>query len=80
MGAEFGSIGVILFLGILVAGAAVALQGRKPAALIAVAAWCALAIHSMIDHLYEYPLVVLTAGIVLGVAGRRVERDPDEPG
>lgn len=80
VGAEFGSIGVILFLGILVAGAAVALQGREPAALIAVAAWCALAIHSMIDHLYEYPLVVLTAGIVLGVAGRRVERDPDEPG
>ena len=75
VGAELGSIGVILFLGILVAGAAVALQGRRPSALIAVAAWCALGIHSMIDHLYEYPLVVLTAGIVLGVAGRRASRD-----
>jgi hypothetical protein len=31
----------------------------------------------MIDHLYEFPIVVLLAGIVLGAAGaRRRPRDP----
>lgn len=76
VGAELGAVGAVLFLGILMAGAAVALQGSKAAALIGVAAWSALGVHSMIDHLYEFPLVTLTAGIVLGWAGRsRPERD-----
>lgn len=69
IGAELGAVGVILFLCVLGAGALSALQGRDRAGLIAVSAWSALGIHSMIDHLYEYPIVTLTAGIVLGFAG-----------
>lgn len=68
VGAELGSLGVILFLLILAAGAALAVRGTSSAGLIAVAAWSALAVHSMIDHLYEFPVVVLTAGIVIGYA------------
>ena len=67
-GAELGSVGAILFLLILAAGAALAARGTSSAGLIAVAAWSALAVHSMIDHLYEFPIVVLTAGIVIGYA------------
>lgn len=78
VGAELGSVGVILFLAILVAGAAVALQEKGSSGMIAVTAWCALGIHSMIDHLYEYPLVVFTAGVVLGIAGQRTQRDTAE--
>ena len=35
------------------------------------AAWSALAVHSMIDHLYEFPIVVVLAGAVIGWAGAR---------
>ncbi|MGP9707022.1 O-antigen ligase family protein [Brachybacterium sp. AOP24-D1-21] len=73
VGSELGAIGVVLFSAILVAGAALALQGSRRAGLIAVAAWSALGIHSMIDHLYEYPIVTLTAGIVLGYASKTTE-------
>lgn len=71
VGAERGSVGVLLLLGILVSGAYVAAQGERARALIGVAAWCALAVHSMIDHLYEFPLVTLLAGMVIGWAGAR---------
>lgn len=70
IGSEFGIVGAVLFLGILVAGTAVAAQGTRSQALIAVSAWSGLGIHSMIDHLYEFPVVTLLAGIVRGWAGR----------
>lgn len=79
VGAELGTVGAVLFLAILVAGAAVALQGPRPTALIGVAAWSALGIHSMIDHLYEYPILTLTAGIVLGWAGRARPEGEEAP-
>ena len=69
--AELGAIGVVLFLAVLVAGAVVASQGDPARGLIGVAAWCALAVHSMIDHLYEFPLVCLLAGVVIGWSGAR---------
>lgn len=69
--AELGAIGVLLFLAVLVAGAFTASQGDPARGLIGVTAWCALAIHSMIDHLYEFPIVCLLAGLVIGWAGSR---------
>ncbi|WP_157773303.1 O-antigen ligase family protein [Brachybacterium vulturis] len=69
--AELGGVGVVLFLAVLVAGAFVASQGDRARGLIGVAAWCALAVHSMIDHLYEFPIVCLLAGLVIGWAGSR---------
>ncbi|MGO1977064.1 O-antigen ligase family protein [Brachybacterium tyrofermentans] len=69
VGAELGAIGVLVFSAVLVAGAAQAAQGEGSRALIGVTAWCALAVHSMIDHLYEFPVVVLLAGAVIGWAG-----------
>lgn len=70
VGAELGSVGAVLFLAILAAGTAVAAQRGGPRAVIAVTAWSALAVHSMIDHLYEFPLVTLAAGFVIGWASR----------
>ncbi|MGO1511280.1 MAG: O-antigen ligase family protein, partial [Actinomycetales bacterium] len=66
VGAELGILGVLLFLALLAAGLAVAAQYRGPASLVAVAAWTALAVHSMIDHLYEFPPLTFAAGLVLG--------------
>lgn len=68
VGAELGIVGLVLFVGLLAAGLALAARGTRPAALIAVAAWSCLGVHSMIDHLYEYPPVTLAAGLVLGWA------------
>lgn len=71
VGAELGAIGVLLFLLVLVSGMLEAGRGRGARGLIGVAAWCFLAVHSMIDHLYEFPLVCLLAGWVIGAAGAR---------
>ncbi len=76
--AELGAIGVLLFLAVLVSGALVATQGNPIRGMIGVTAWCALAVHSMIDHLYEFPLVCLLAGLVIGWAGSRVHGDGSE--
>lgn len=86
VGAELGTVGLVLFAGLLAAGLAIAAQGARPAALIALAAWTCLGVHSMIDHLYEYPPVTLAAGLVLGWASAirpptdqqtRCEPEPD---
>lgn len=68
VGSELGVMGVILFAALLAAGFALAARGSQPAALIAVAAWAALGVHSFVDHLFEFPAVTLTAGVVLGWA------------
>lgn len=78
-GAELGIVGAALFLAILVCGALVATQGDRARGLIGVAAWCALAVHSMIDHLYEFPIVVLLAGLVIGWAGSRTRPRESAP-
>lgn len=79
VGAELGAVGAVLFLGVLVAGASVAAQGDRARALIGVGAWCALAVHSMIDHLYEFPVVVVLAGVVIGWAGASARRGRRAP-
>lgn len=66
---ELGIVGVLLFGAVLVAGAVLAVSGDRAHGLIGVTAWCALAVHSMIDHLYEFPIVVLLAGVVIGWSG-----------
>lgn len=76
---ELGAVGVVLFLGVLVIGAAMALQGSRQAGIIAVAAWTVLAVHAMIDHLYEFPIVTLTAGVVLGWASATDPIEDDRP-
>lgn len=77
--AELGGIGVLLLLAVLVTGAAAAVQGSRGPALIGVAAWSALGVHSAIDHLYEFPILVLLAGAVIGGAGSRVTPFPRDP-
>ncbi|MGO2995447.1 MAG: O-antigen ligase family protein [Brachybacterium alimentarium] len=79
VGAELGAVGAVLFLAVLVAGASVAAQGDRARALIGVGAWCALAVHSMIDHLYEFPVVVVLAGVVIGWAGASARRGRRAP-
>lgn len=69
VGAELGLVGCILFAAILMSGLSVACLGSRARAAIAVAAWTALGVHSVIDHLYEFPAVVVSAGLVLGWAG-----------
>lgn len=69
VGAETGLVGVVLFAALIAVGFAIAAQGSAPSALVGVAAWSALGVHSFVDHLLEFPLIVLAAGLVLGWAG-----------
>lgn len=69
VGAELGTPGVLLFLVLLFLGILLAARADRARALIGVAGWSALAVHSVIDHLYEYPVVVVLAGAVIGWAG-----------
>ena len=73
-GSELGTPAALLLLAVLVLGVLLAARADRTRALIGVAAWSALAVHSMIDHLYEFPMVVLLAGIVIGWAGARPVR------
>lgn len=70
--AETGVIGAVLFAALIVLGYGLTAQGHPRRAVIGVAAWSALAIHSFVDHLLEFSLIVLAAGLVLGWAGRLV--------
>lgn len=76
VGAELGTPGVLLFLAVVMLSALIAARASRPRALIGVAAWSALAVHSMIDHLYEFPIVVVLAGAVIGWAGARTHPPP----
>ena len=77
MGAETGWVGVTLLALIVLGGLLWAAQGRAPYAVVGAAAWTALIVHSLTDHLLEYGFVVLAAGAVVGWAGasRSDERD-----
>ncbi|GAA6524415.1 O-antigen ligase family protein [Intrasporangium sp. DVR] len=69
VGAETGWVGVALLLAIGLTGSWWASQGRPASAVVGVATWTALVVHSMTDHLVDFPLVVLAGGIVLGWSG-----------
>lgn len=68
VGSELGVVGVALFVVLLVVGLSLAVRRDRAAAFISAAAWTALAIHSFVDHLYEFPAVTFTAALVLGWA------------
>lgn len=68
-GSELGAVGALLLLLLLVTTTLVAARAGGAGALIGTAAWVALGVHSMMDHLLEQPVLVLVAGIVVGWAG-----------
>ncbi len=78
-GAETGWVGVVLFALLVVGGLWWVTRGRAPNAVVAAAAWTALGIHSLVDHLLEYAPVVAAAGMVLGWAGARGSEELDVP-
>lgn len=69
VGSEMGLVGVVLVGLLVLAGYAVATGGSAAAGVLAAAAWTALWIHSLIDHLFDYPGLALLAGLVVGWAG-----------
>lgn len=73
VGAEFGVVGVVLFAGLLVIAMRHAARAGGAAALIGVSASTCLAVHSTMDHLYEYWPVTLVSGVVIGLAGGYAE-------
>lgn len=76
VGSETGVVGVVLLFALAVAGIAVAARGPAPYAVLAVAAWTALGVHSVADHLLEFPAVMLAAGTVLGWAAAARQPSP----
>ena len=68
IGAETGWVGVALFALLVLAGLLYAARGTAAFAVVAVAAWTALLMHSFTDHLLEFVPVVLAAGITVGWA------------
>lgn len=79
VGAETGWVGVALLGLVALAGLLWAARGRPPQAVIAIASWTALSLHSYVDHLLEFPAVVLAAGVVLGWAGASRSEELDVP-
>lgn len=69
IGAETGWVGVTLLAGVIIAGLVWACRGTPANAVIGMAAWTALLVHSFADHLLEFVPVMLAAGLVLGWAG-----------
>lgn len=70
VGAELGVVDVALFALLVVVGFALATRGSPSASLVAVAAISVLLIHSFVDHVLEFPGVMLAAGAVVGWASR----------
>lgn len=74
VGAETGWVGVTLLLAIVLTGLGWAARGRPASAVVGVATWTALVVHSMTDHLVDFPAVMLAAGLVLGWSGASSEQ------
>jgi O-antigen ligase len=80
VGAETGWIGVVLFALLVLGGLLWAARGAPAYAVVGVATWTALVVHSFADHLLEFPLIVLVAGTVLGwTATTRASEQLDVP-
>ncbi|GAA4479478.1 hypothetical protein GCM10023190_22630 [Enteractinococcus fodinae] len=69
VGSELGAVGAVLLGLLFVGGLAFAARGNRAVAFIAMTAWTALAIHSSIDHLEDFPIVGFMGGVILGWAG-----------
>jgi len=66
VGAELGLVGVLAFALLGIGVISVAAQGERRAATVAVVAFTFFGVHSMIDHLWEFPVVVIAVGVVVG--------------
>ena len=77
-GSDLGAVGALLRVLLLVTTTVVAARRGGAGALIGVAAWTALGVHSMMDHLLEQAVLVLVAGIVVGWAGAAPPRARDD--
>jgi hypothetical protein len=71
VGAELGAVGVVLLACLFLTGSLFAARGSRPVAFVAIVAWTALAVHSSIDHLEDFPIVAFMGGVVLGWSGFR---------
>ena len=72
--------GLAALFGLIVVGGLLwAARGRAPYAVLAAAAWTALIVHSLSDHLLEYTVVVLAAGITLGWAAASRSEELEVP-
>ncbi|GAA2168145.1 O-antigen ligase-like membrane protein [Humibacillus xanthopallidus] len=69
VGAETGTVGVVLLGLTVVAGLLWAGRGRPAYAVVGAAAWTALLVHSLVDHLVDFPAIVVAGGMVIGWAG-----------
>lgn len=80
VGAETGWLGLALLAAIWLSGLFLALSGPARVAVPAAAAWTALAGHALLDHLVDFPPVMVAAGIVLGCAACTSNRaHPESP-
>lgn len=75
VGAETGWVGVAILALIVLTGLLWSAQGAAPYAVIGAAAWTALLVHSLTDHLLEFGPVVLAAGLTIGWASAVRPRD-----
>ena len=80
VGSELGAVGAVLLASLFAGGLVFAARGSRPVTFIAIAAWTALAVHSSIDHLEDFPVVALMGGIILGWSGVSAHSscDPEE--
>jgi hypothetical protein len=69
VGSELGIVGLVLLGLLFVGGLLFAARSSRPVAFIAVAAWTALAVHSSMDHLEDFPIVGFMGGVLLGWVG-----------
>src|SRR5699024_4643275 len=69
VGSELGVVGLALLGLLFIGGLVFAARGTRPVAFIAIMAWTALAVHSSIDHLEDFPIVGFMGGVILGWAG-----------
>ena len=79
VGSELGAVGVALLACLFVGGLVFAARGSRSVALIAMSAWTALAVHSSIDHLEDFPIVAFMGGVILGWSGLGVPISVSQP-
>jgi O-antigen ligase len=79
IGAETGLVGAALFALIVLGGLLWSARGGAACAVVAAAAWTALHVHSLTDHLLEYAAVVMAAGIAVGWSGATRSEELDVP-
>ena len=69
VGSGLGVIGVVILALLFVGGVVIAARGSRPVAFVAITAWTALAVHSSIDHLEDFPIVAFMGRVILGWSG-----------